>query len=101
MASILEGMPCRISGKRFDAATQKYIDNGYQYATFLDFSTDHEEYENGPGMFPVGIVLLENGQLASVPIQSIEILSGEEEDDGNGHDETMGDTKDPNDTVHI
>ena len=97
MASILEGMPCRVTIKEYNKEEKCWRTNIYE-GTFLDFSTDYEEFESGPGQYPVGIILLESGQLASVPVSNIEILSGEEDDE---HSETMGDTKDPNDSVHI
>lgn len=104
MASILEGMPCRIEHKKWippSANTNGHWgESEYEYGTFLDFSTDHEEYENGPGLYPVAIVMLETGQLASVHINNIQILEPEEQSD-DGHNQTMGNTQNPDDPVNV
>lgn len=38
----------------------------------LAWSTDHEEYESGPGHFPVGVVeMVSDGSVQSVPVVRI------------------------------
>lgn len=41
-------------------------------AVFRTFGTDFEEFENGPGMFPVAVVELENGMLDSVYVNQVQ-----------------------------
>ncbi len=38
------------------------------------FTTDHIEYENGPGPFPVGVIQnIETGQMYSIPVDQISL----------------------------
>jgi hypothetical protein len=47
-------------------------------AKFCFFSTDHEEYENGPGHFPVAVVEWPDGRLESFHVDFIRFVSAGE-----------------------
>jgi hypothetical protein len=38
------------------------------------FSTDHEEYENGPGHYPAAVVEWPDGKVESVPVGHIQFI---------------------------
>ena len=41
---------------------------------FHRFGSDFEEFESGPGNYPIAIVELYDGEVKSVPIESIEFI---------------------------
>ncbi len=43
-------------------------------AVFHQFSQDHEEYDNGPGMVPVAIVEFPDGSLASRSLELVRFI---------------------------
>ena len=56
-------------------------------AVFRTFGTDFEEFESGPGMFPVAVVELENGMLDSVYVNQVQ-FTDVKETGGNDNAET-------------
>jgi hypothetical protein len=44
-------------------------------ARFHCFSTDHEEYENGPGHYPAAVVEWPDGKVESVPVGHIQFIN--------------------------
>ena len=56
-------------------------------AVFRTCGTDFEEFENGPGMFPVAVVELENGMLDSVYVNQVQ-FTDVKETGGNDNAET-------------
>lgn len=43
----------------------------YERGTLRAWSTDHEEYESGPGLSPVGVIEATNGQMHSIHVNRI------------------------------
>jgi hypothetical protein len=52
--------------------TSSKIENGE--GLFVKYSVDYEEFESGPGHFPVAIVEMPNGTVKSLPVDLIQFL---------------------------
>lgn len=60
---------CKVfKNEKIDGKWQRVFESE---AVFHQFSTDHEEFEMGPGPYPVAIVEFPDGSLASRPVELI------------------------------
>lgn len=48
-------------------------------AWFHQFGQDHEEFENGPGNYPIAIIELDNGEVKVILAQDIKFLNCDED----------------------
>ena len=70
MAGNRIGSSCWYQNRRYSGG--QWVTDPWKAGTLLSWSTDHEEYQDGPGPFPVGVVEdTESNQVLSIHATSI------------------------------
>lgn len=67
MDNILKGMPCKVY---FNKDREEYESSG----VFLEFGIDYCIVNEIPINYSIGIVMLNNGEICSAPVNSIKIF---------------------------
>lgn len=56
---------CKFYEQFVDSATRKVVRSETRTGTMIGIGQDYEEFDNGPGNYPIAIILTDDGKIAT------------------------------------